>query len=87
MATIENGASHQALAAQLRMMSETELVAQQLTQQGAIHMLTFLLTNGCTEKLAIEMLVSLRLCMEQITAVAEEKGYAPLFSAVPPTFN
>lgn len=87
MASIENLASPAAMREMLQQMDETELLAQQLTQQGAIHVLTFLLTNGCTEALAIELVASLRQHMETVVQVAEAKGYTRLFSNVPPNFN
>lgn len=87
MATIENLTGHEQLLERLRAMNEGELAGQQISQQGAIHAVTFLLANGCTEALAIEMPASLRKCMETVAAVAEEKGYQRLFDDSVPNFN
>jgi hypothetical protein len=87
LASIENLADITALQSHLENLDETELLAQQLTQQGAIHAITFLLANGCTESLAIEVLASLRQQMETVSKVAEAKGYTRLFSSVAPNFN
>jgi hypothetical protein len=47
MATIENLANLDALREHMRSLNEPELLAHQLSQQGAIHVVTFLLVNGC----------------------------------------
>lgn len=90
MASIENDprlAEPGALLAHLCSLTEAELMAQQLTQQGAIHAITYLLTNGCTEDLAIRLVASLRENMETVAQVAVAKGFTRLFSGVPPNFN
>jgi hypothetical protein len=86
MATLENTTPAN-FRAHLEQMDEPELLAQQLTQRGAIHVLTFLLTNGCSEALAIELVASLRMNMALIVEIAQAKGLKPLFSDVPPNFN
>ncbi len=86
MASLENmdPAAH---LANLQGMDEAGLLGQQLVQQGAIHAVTFLLANGCSEALAIEMLASLRKNMETVCQIAAAKGYTRLFSDVAPNFN
>lgn len=64
----------------LMAMNQPELMAQQITQQGAMHALTTLLENGCSEQLAQDMLASLRSNMLVIEAVARDKGFTPLFA-------
>lgn len=87
MVSIENLADPAALRARVETFGEPELLGQQLSHQGAIHVLTFLLANGCTEALAIELLRQLRQHMETVVQVAEAKGFKRLFSDVPPNFN
>lgn len=87
MAEIINLANPADMRPFLESLDEGGLIGQQLAQQGAIHVLTFLLANGCSEALAINMLASLRHHMEVISEVAEAKGYTRLFSSTPPNFN
>lgn len=87
MAEIINLANPADMRPFLESLCEAELLGQQLTQQGAIHVLTFVLANGCTEDLVIAMLASLRHHMETIAEVAEAKGYTRLFDSTPPNFN
>ena len=87
MAEIINLANPADLRPFLESLDEGGLIGQQLSQQGAIHVLTYLLTNGCTEDLVIAMLASLRQHMEEIVQVAEAKGYTRVFDKTPPNFN
>lgn len=83
MATIEN-LTHGDLPAFLETLDETELIGQQLVQQGAIHAVQFLLQHGCDPAIAGAMLASLQNCMAQVTEVAERKGFRKLFDTVTP---
>jgi hypothetical protein len=81
MAAIEDFArTSENLRATLEPMDEPELMAQQIVQQGAVHALETLLTHGCTEQVAQDMLASLRSNMLVIEAVARDKGYTLLFA-------
>ncbi len=60
-------------------MDESVLVAQQITQKGAIHAIEFLIQHGCTREIADDMLSSLRANMAAISAVAQSKGFRKLF--------
>ncbi|WP_232346245.1 hypothetical protein [Cupriavidus sp. USMAA2-4] len=77
MATIENDASLDA--AFFDGMTDEELVAQDLVQQGAIHAVSFLLEHGCTEGTATDMLLSLRELADRIRAEAAKRGKTLLF--------
>lgn len=67
----------------LMAMDHPELIAQQITQQGAMHALETLLTHGCTVQTANGMLASLRSNMQMIEAVTRDKGFTPLFADRP----
>lgn len=60
MATLVNVGSHEAFAGELRKLGNPELIAQQCTQQGAIHAVAWLLRNGVTPDNASAQLASLR---------------------------
>jgi non-ribosomal peptide synthetase component E (peptide arylation enzyme) len=78
MAVIENAAtSPAALAAwrkSLRGMDRAELLAQQLVQRGAEHVLTALQQVGVTPENCAAMLTSLREGLIEIHGVAAERG-------------
>lgn len=78
MARIENETGN--LRATLEPMDESELMAQQIVQQGAMHALETLLTHGCTEQTVQDMLASLRSNMLVIETVARDKGFTRLFA-------
>lgn len=80
MAHIEDIAKTADLRATLEPMDESELMAQQIVQQGAVHALETLLTHGCTEQTVQDMLASLRSNMLVIEAVARDKGFTRLFA-------
>ena len=80
MAAIELLSGPDALRAHLETMEEPELMAQQISQQGAIHVLTFLLTEGCTPALASAILTSLNTNMAMVNDIAQRKGYRQLFT-------
>lgn len=61
-------------------MPDEVLAAQELTQQGAVHAISFLLTNGCNETVAAQMLASLRSNANLIRQEVVRRGRQPLFS-------
>jgi hypothetical protein len=65
---------------QLRSLDEGQLVAQELVQQGAIHALSTLLTLGCREETAHQMLASLRDNADRIRGEAARRGKVSVFS-------
>lgn len=81
MATIENlGPTTQAaFEAKIRTMDTPSLIAQECVQQGAIHGVAFVLRNGMSEDVAIEMLASLRRNMQLIREEAIRRGVGDLF--------
>lgn len=79
MATIENGAGPDQLAAELRKMPDEGLIAQSLVQQGAVHAVSWLISNGCNEETAAEMLASLRSNAAMIRQEATRRGKPDLF--------
>lgn len=79
MATMHNLKSPTDLRALLEAMEEGELVGQQISQQGAIHVLEFMLAHGCTEHLAGQVLASLRQNMEVVVEIAQRKGFTRVF--------
>lgn len=79
MATIENTGPTE-LVRSLRGMEDCQLLAQNFVQQGAIHAISFLLSNGCSEETAAEMLASLRSNAAAIRAEAKRRGKPQLFS-------
>lgn len=70
----------QALKAGILEMTEEDLVAQDLIQQGAIHAVSFLLVNGCNEETAGLMLHSLRENAALLRDEATRRGKPSLFS-------
>lgn len=87
MATIENKTDKSDLPAQLQAMGDSQLMAQDLVQQGAIHAVSFLLANGCSEATATEMLASLRSNAAAVRAEARRRGKPDLFAEDQTVFN
>lgn len=87
MATIENEPDKSGLPDQLQAMDDSQLMAQDLVQQGAIHAVSFLLSNGCTEAAATEMLASLRANAAAVREEARRRGKPDLFSEDQTVFN
>lgn len=79
MADIENETSRDQFLAGIRAMDDSELMAQELVQQGAIHAISTLLANGCTEELAGQMLASLRENAASIRHEVARRGAHVLF--------
>lgn len=79
MATIEN-IDPTELVRSLREMEDCQLLAQNFVQQGAIHAISFLLTHGCKEETAADMLASLRENAAAIRAEAARRGKPELFT-------
>lgn len=63
----------------LRSMPDSQLLAQDAVQQGAVHALSTLLANGCTEDRATHMLASLRSMAALIREEAARRGRPSLF--------
>jgi len=76
MASIENKGfvSSAVFIAEIQKMSNGSLVAQQLTQQGAIHATSYLLMHGCTPAAAEKILESLRVNMRHVRDEARRRG-------------
>lgn len=89
MATIEDisGDGATALVEELRMMTDEQLLAQDLVQQGAVHALSTLLKSGCTEAMATDMLQSLRGNAKRIRDEAARRGKQELFEGDQTGFN
>jgi hypothetical protein len=79
VATIENTDPSE-LVRSLRGMEDCQLLAQNFVQQGAIHAVSFLLSNGCSEETATDMLASLRSNASAIRAEAKRRGKPELFT-------
>ena len=84
MASIENTGVIDAKA--FRNMPDEMLIAQDLVQQGAVHAISYLLQNGCSEETAAQMLASLRQNAKHIRDEATRRG-KPLFEQDQMTFN
>jgi len=69
-----------------RDMPDQMLVAQDLVQQGAVHAISYLLQNGCTEDTATQMLASLRENARLIREEAARRG-SSLFEHDQVAFN
>lgn len=78
MATIEN-ANPGSFAEQLRNMDKSQVLAQELVQQGAIHAISTLLAHGCTKATARAMQDSLRTQAGLIRSEIERRDTVPLF--------
>lgn len=89
MATIENEGrvSPAAFRAQIGDMPDEVLLAQNLVQQGAVHAVSWLLANGCTEDTAADMLASLRENARLIREEARRRGKPELFDRDQTTFS
>ena len=81
MATIENEGrvSPDAFRARIADMPDEVLLAQTLVQQGAVHAVSWLLANGCTEDTAADILASLRENARLIREEARRRGKPELF--------
>lgn len=75
----EGAVSPAAFKAQIASMPDSQLLAQDLVQQGAIHAVSFLLKHGCTEATAADMLASLRENARLIREEATRRGRPQLF--------
>lgn len=78
MAGIEN--DDVPVADKFQRMPDEVLVAQDLVQQGAVHAVSYLLQQGCSEAVAVEMLASLRENARLIREEAQRRGKPSLFS-------
>lgn len=87
MAEIHNPQDPQAFVAELRAMEDSQLLAQNFVQQGAIHAVSFLLHYGCTEENAADMLASLRENAGRVRAEAARRGKPELFTEDQTVFN
>lgn len=63
----------------LKALADEHLAAQDLVQQGAVHALSFLLTQGCSEGVVCSMLASLREKAELIRREYARRGLTPIF--------
>jgi hypothetical protein len=71
----------------LRGMDHGELLAQEVSQQGAIHAVSFLLQHGCSESTALQMLSSLREFAGEIRAEHARRGTEPVYETDQTAFN
>lgn len=83
MATIENeGVGGPAkFRAEIQSMSDQQLIAQDLVQQGAVHAVSFLLKHGCTKHTARAMLESLQENARLVRDEAARRGRSALFAS------
>lgn len=72
---------------QLASLEYHDLLAQDLVQQGAVHALSTLLTIGCDEQNAIEMMASLRFSAQLIRDEFNKRGLKPAFTNDQTNFN
>lgn len=81
MATIKNKGftKTEEFIRELRTMDDSQLVAQQLIQQGAVHAVAWLLRHGPNEQTATSMLASLRENMGLVREEANRRGLVNLF--------
>lgn len=75
MAEITNLQSQQLLRAALEGMTEPELIGQQISTQGAIHVLDYLLRQGSSQALVEALLIELRDNVDLVCEVASGKGF------------
>lgn len=75
----EGAVSPAAFKAEIRSMPDSQLIAQDLVQQGAVHAVSFLMRHGCTEQAAADMLASLRENARLIREEAARRGRPQLF--------
>lgn len=76
---IENLASMAEFREQIGAVPDEQLIAQNLVQQGAVHAVSFLIREGCTEATATAMLASLRETAELLRQEAVRRGIPQLF--------
>jgi len=76
---IENLEEPADMVRELRSMDDSQLIGQTLVQQGAIHAVSFILANGCTDEMALAMLESLRSNAAAIRAETMRRGKPELF--------
>jgi len=81
MVTIEDhgGAGYAHFKKLLVSMPDAQLLVQDLVQQGAVHAISSLLAQGCTEERAATMLASLREMAVLIRQEAARRGKPSLF--------
>lgn len=81
MAHLENigPTTHDRFVAEIRAMPDAQLVAQDLVQQGSIHIIGWLLQRGVTERNAIDALASLLENARLIREEAKRRGKQLLF--------
>lgn len=89
MAEIQDGGEPGQIALKegLPLMADEELIAQDLVQQGAIHAVSYMLSNGCTEETATMMLKSLRDNAKMIREEAVRRGKPSIFTKDQTVFN
>jgi CTP-dependent riboflavin kinase len=87
MATIKAAKSQEQLAKHIKALSDEQLIGQELVQQGAIHAVTHLLNDGCSEATARNMLHSLRESADIVRAEAERRGRPAAFDNDKPVFH
>lgn len=87
MSRLELDAQTTMTADTLKQMPNEVLVAQELTQQGAVHALSYLLKSGCSEAVAAEMLAQLRNQSLLLQAEVKRRGRLPLFAQDQTKFN
>lgn len=89
MAEIQDGGEPGQIALKegLPLMADEELIAQDLVQQGAIHAVSYMLSNGCTEDIATMMLKSLRENATMIREEAVRRGKPSIFTKDQTVFN
>lgn len=81
MNKISNSPNRSDYLAEIAGMSDAQLQAQQFVQQGAVHAVNFLISHGCTERAAIQMLESLRDNGSIIKAECQKRGIAYISEA------
>jgi hypothetical protein len=79
MGSISNLGNADAFVAQVRGLDDAHLLAQEISQQGAVHAISTLLAAGCTEDNAVAMLASLREAAGVIRDERKRRGSNPLF--------
>lgn len=68
-------------------MCDNALQGQQLVQQGAVHVVSFLLTHGCTEDNAVALLEQLRQNAALLRQESRRRGLHVLFEEDQTGFN
>lgn len=80
MADIELLADADTFEAEIRAMPDGQLQGTTMVQQGAIHAVSFLLANGCTEEAAQGMLAELRENAAAVRAESLRRGLPDLYA-------